>query len=106
VEHVPQVAPFPSKLFGGIFVGVASMIIAGGVTLSTLIMVAGRRLGARRKHTYCLVIAGIECLFIPFGTVLGIFTILTLVKPEAKLLFGLPAPVPDGVDRTKESAGS
>jgi len=26
----------------------------------------------------------------PFGTVLGIFTILTLIKPEARQLFGLP----------------
>ena len=36
-----------------------------------------------------MVIAGIECFIMPFGTVLGIFTILTLIKPETRQLFGL-----------------
>jgi hypothetical protein len=91
-------APFPAKLFGLIFTSVASVIIIAGMIVSTCIVVAGRRLSALRSHTYCMVIAGIECLFMPFGTVLGIFTILTLIKPEARDLFGLPpsddTPVP------------
>lgn len=106
VEQVQPVTPFPSKLFGGIFVGVASMIILGGVTLSSVIVTAGRRLAARRSHTFCLVVAGIECLFMPFGTVLGIFTILTLVKPEARQLFGLPDLGMEGSASAADSAGS
>jgi hypothetical protein len=85
-----SVAPFPAKLFGLIFTVIASVIILCGFTVSTLIVVAGKRLAALRSHTFCLVVAGIECLFMPFGTVLGIFTILTLFKPEARQLFGLP----------------
>jgi len=86
-----QVQPFPSKLFGAMFTVIASVIILAGLTLSTCIIMAGRRLSAHRSHMFCMVMAGIECLFMPFGTVLGIFTILTLVKPEARELFGLPS---------------
>ncbi len=94
-EPGPGAAPqmddvFPARLFGLMFTIVPAIMIAMGFVLSTLIVVAGRRLAAYRSHTYCLVVAGIECLFMPFGTVLGVFTILTLVKPEARRLFGLP----------------
>jgi len=34
-----------------------------------------------------MVIAGIECLFMPFGTVLGVFTLVVLVRPSVKELF-------------------
>jgi hypothetical protein len=36
-----------------------------------------------------LAIAGIECIFIPFGTVLGVFTIIVLMRPTVKELFGV-----------------
>ena len=90
---VPTLNPnaiFPARLFGTIFTVVALVIIIAGFTLSTLIVVAGRRLAQHRSHTFCLIIGGIECLFMPFGTVLGVFTIITLLKPEARQLFGLP----------------
>lgn len=81
---------FPARLMGTIFTSVASIIILGGLVVSTLIVIAGKRLATYRSHTFCLVVAGIECLFMPFGTVLGVFSILTLIKPEARQLFGLP----------------
>ena len=64
----------------------------------TFVVLAGRRLAALRSHTFCLVVAGIECFFMPFGTILGVFTILTLLKPEAKRLFGVEEPAPTSRD--------
>ena len=81
---------FPARLFGILFTVIPILIILAGFTVSTLIIVAGRRLARHRSHTFCLIIAGIECMFMPFGTVLGVFTILVLLKPEARQLFGLP----------------
>ena len=78
------------RFIGAMFTGVAAFIMLGGFALSTAIIVAGRRLAAYRSHTYCLVIAAIECLFMPLGTVLGVFTIIVLVRPEARDLFDLP----------------
>lgn len=81
---------FPMRLFGVFFTVIPVLIILAGFTISTLIIEAGRRLARHRSHTFCLVVAGIECMIMPFGTVLGVFTILVLLKPETQKLFGLP----------------
>lgn len=36
----------------------------------------------RRHRTFSLVVAGINCLWMPLGTVLGVFTILVLLRPS------------------------
>ena len=38
---------------------------------------------------YCMVIASLECLFMPFGTVLGIFTLILLNKDSVIEIFEL-----------------
>ncbi len=84
---------FGAKFVGTLFTVIGSVAILIGMSIAILIFVAGRKLAARRHHTFCLVIAAVECLFAPLGTVLGVFTILVLMKPEARELFGLP-PIP------------
>lgn len=59
------------------------LVVADGVGL----LVAGRSI-ARQKHwLFCMIMAGISCAFFPFGTALGMFTLVTLSKPEVKALF-------------------
>lgn len=41
----------------------------------------------RRSHSLCLVVAGISCLGVPYGTALGVFSFLTLARPSVKALF-------------------
>jgi hypothetical protein len=36
---------------------------------------------------FCLVMAGIQCIFMPFGTVLGVFTIIVLMRNSVKEAF-------------------
>jgi hypothetical protein len=74
-------------------IGIGIMIFAGlfilaGWTLAALIAFAGRSLQTRRRYTYCLVMGGVECIFMPFGTVLGVFTIIVLMRDTVKELFG------------------
>jgi hypothetical protein len=74
-------------------VGVGLMVVAGlfilaGWTLAVLIALAGRSLQTRKRYTYCLVVAGINCIFLPIGTVLGVFTIIVLTRDSVKSLFG------------------
>ncbi len=78
---------FPVRMMGGMFTGVAALIILIGEAFAVCIIIAGRRLVQYRSHTYCLVIAGLLCSVMPFGTALGVFTIIVLIKPEAKALF-------------------
>ena len=82
----------------GVFIMVfAGLFIVAGWTLAALIAYAGRNLQTRRRYTFCLVMAGVECIFMPFGTVLGVFTIIVLMRDSVKEMFGqtsapLPAP--------------
>jgi hypothetical protein len=41
----------------------------------------------RKWLAYCLVMGGVETIFMPFGTVLGVFTIILLTKKSIKNLF-------------------
>jgi hypothetical protein len=77
----------PPAFVGWIFIIVATVIIVLGLTVAGFILTAGCFLARRKHHTFCLVVAGAECLFMPFGTVLGIFTILVLNRDSVKQLF-------------------
>ena len=61
------------------------MLIGWGMCLSMAL--AGRFLARRQRYTYCLVIACVSCLFVPVGTVLGVFTIIVLNRPSVRALF-------------------
>jgi hypothetical protein len=82
----------PLALIGWFFVIFASVFITLGWTIAALILTTGRFLARHRHYQFCLVMAGVECLFMPFGTVLGVFTILVLVRESVKPLFGANLP--------------
>ena len=86
--HRSPGAPEPA-LFGWFFIAIAAFLIVLGLTFSALLAYAGRCLRQRRRHTFCLVMAAISCMFMPFGTVLGVFTLIVLSKPSARALFAI-----------------
>lgn len=79
----------PPPAFGLLFVMMALIFITGGWTLAICLIVSGKRLGRRTNYKFCFVIACISCLLTPHGTVLGVFTIIVLVRPTVKELFGV-----------------
>ena len=81
------------RLFGWFFIAMAGVIILTGLTFAGLIVAAGRNLSRRSNYMFCLVIAAIECAFAPFGTVLGVFTIIVLQRPSVKQLFAATVPL-------------
>ena len=63
-----------------------------GATLAVCIAVAGRYLSQRRRYLFCLVTACVMAgLSMPFGTILGVFTIIVLMRPSVTAAFGYPA---------------
>lgn len=82
-DHGEPAPPF----LGWILVAVGSVLVLLGWAYAALVFAAGRSLARRKHHTFCLVMGGVECLFMPFGTVLGIFTIITLTQEPTKQLF-------------------
>jgi hypothetical protein len=78
----------PPQAFGWVFVIMGSVFILLGWTLAILLLIAAGRLRKRRGWTFCFVVACISCLFMPMGTVLGVFTILVLSRETVKAAFG------------------
>ena len=61
--------------------------------MAICILIAGRSLALRKHYSFALVIACIECLFVPFGTILGVFTIVALSRESVRALFSATTPV-------------
>ena len=77
----------PPAFIGWIFVIIGGILIVLGWSMAICIIIAGRQLKRHRSRMYCMVIAGLECLFMPFGTVLGVFTLIALNKDSIRELF-------------------
>lgn len=77
----------PVYLFGGIFIFIGLVISAIALTVGILLFKSGRNLSNRRGYMFCFVMACISCVFMPFGTILGIFTIIVLMRDSVKALF-------------------
>jgi len=77
----------PASVVGGLFIGIALFAMAAIWTLAIFVFRSARRLEEQRGYTHCLVIAGLLCMFMPFGTVLGVFTLIVLMRPSVKELF-------------------
>ena len=48
---------------------------------------SARFLRGRRHRTFSLIVAGINCLGIPLGTILGVFTLIVLLRPSVRTLY-------------------
>ena len=86
--------PQAAAWFGWLFVVFAAVFITLGWTFAVLVFTAGRFLAQRRRYLFCLIMAGVECMFMPFGTVLGVFTIVVLLRDSVKQLFPGASPLP------------
>jgi hypothetical protein len=77
----------PPAFFGWFMVGIALLFILAGWAFAVVVFLAGRFIASRKHYTFCFVVACIECMFMPFGTVLGVFTIIVLMRQSVKNLF-------------------
>ena len=77
----------PPRFLGLFFVIMAAVFILVGITISTLILISGYKLSKLKSRMFCLVMGCVQCLFMPFGTVLGVFTIILLADDEVIQLF-------------------
>lgn len=86
-----------ARVVGWFFAGFALLFILAGLTLAGAMAYAGRNLARHTRYTACFVVAAVECVLMPYGTVLGVFTLIVLVRPSVKALFGAgegPGPAP------------
>ncbi len=75
--------PFPKDFFK---IFIVFYILIGGVIIvaGSLNLLAAMFLRQRKNRIFCLVVAGLNCLQVPFGTVLGVFTFIVLLRDSVR----------------------
>lgn len=76
---------------------VLAIVIGIVCAYTACLFLAGFWLRRLRNMLFIQIIAAFNCLGVPYGTVLGIFTFMVLQRPSAKQLFaggGMPPPIP------------
>jgi hypothetical protein len=75
------------EVFGWIFIAIGTFVVLLAGTLGICTILAGRKLAKRTGYRFAFVMACIECIGFPFGTILGVFTLIVLTKPTVKSMF-------------------
>lgn len=77
-------------MVGWLFMTIGLIFFVAGQAMAVCIILSGRYIAKRTRYTFVFVIAAVECLFMPFGTVLGVLTLIVLSRESVKKLFGQP----------------
>jgi hypothetical protein len=72
---------------GWTLIVIGSVLEVLGWIFAFCIILAGRYLARQVHYTFCIVMAALECIFMPFGTVLGVFTVVALASTAVKEMF-------------------
>lgn len=75
--------PPPQEIFGIFqwFYLVAAVVLLAYTVLN---VVSAMSIRARRRRILSLVVAGLNCMHMPLGTILGVFTILVLTRDSVR----------------------
>ncbi len=79
--------PSPPEFMGWMFVGIGLFAFAIGIAMAGLTIFCGRCIAQRKNLTFVYVLAGILCMNMPLGTLLGVLTFVVLSNDHTKSLF-------------------
>jgi len=80
--------PFPPEWFFGIFIWFYLFMGFLFATACVLNVLSGAFLLQRKHRTFSLVVAALDCLQVPLGTVLGAFTLTVLLRDPMRRIYG------------------
>ncbi|HET9314590.1 MAG TPA: hypothetical protein VFQ51_03335 [Vicinamibacteria bacterium] len=90
--HRQKDAP-PIALFAGLFIAAAVAWMVTSWAMAVCLFLSARYLKQRRRRMFCLVVGAVAAMMcMPFGTVLGVFTIIVLVRPSVMEAFDVSEP--------------
>jgi hypothetical protein len=81
-KQTPPPAEF-FAIFKWFYVIFAVWFVGSGI----LNLLSGLFIRSRKHRTFSLVVSGINCLHIPLGTVLGVFTMIVLIRESVRELY-------------------
>ncbi|MDB4947307.1 MAG: hypothetical protein JWP97_6841 [Labilithrix sp.] len=88
----PKHGAFPFAMFDyvkWVYPVFGAIILISGV----LNLISASAIKARKHRTFSLVVAGLNCLHMPLGTILGIFTIMVLMRDSVREIYQSQNPV-------------
>lgn len=91
----PEDGQQPPAFFGWMFFTVGLFFFVMGQATSISIVISGRFLKRRKNYLFTFILACLACIFVPFGTVLGIFTIIVLSRGSVREIYERKAKVAD-----------
>jgi hypothetical protein len=77
----------PPVEVGWVLIAIFSVAVLLTLVFIGCLIFAGRCLSRRRAHIFCVVMAALACMSMPFGTILGVFTLVVLFRPSVKEQF-------------------
>jgi hypothetical protein len=87
METLPTQRPAGFEQMWSMFAVVWVVIAVFSLAMGALNVATARALGRRDRRLLCQVTAGINCLSVPLGTLLGVFTLITLERPAVREAF-------------------
>ena len=81
----------PPVFIGLVFACVGLAIFLCMIAMAVAKFLVARYIKRRRSRIFCMVVAGISCLEIPYGTFLGVLTFVVLERASVARLFGSKA---------------
>jgi hypothetical protein len=85
------------RFAGFLFVVIGIAMFLFGASAAVMSYLAGRYLKLRTHRRFCLVVAGLSCVQIPWGTALGVLTFIVLNRASVRAMFDRrEAVAPDG----------
>jgi hypothetical protein len=82
----PGAVPPPQAL-GWFFSCFGGLMFLAGQAMAVCTILSGRFIARRTRYWFIFVMACLQCALFPFGTVLGVFTIVLLSRETVKSLF-------------------
>lgn len=86
IPHEGEANQIPNQ-FGWIFVALGVIAFLLGQIFSICIILSGRYMQQRKYYMYSFILACISCIFVPFGTALGVCTIIVLSRDSVKHMY-------------------
>ena len=77
----------PPEFLGWFFAVFGAVFFVAMIIAATLKFLVYRWLGERRHRVFCMVVAGLSCLEVPWGTALGVCTFLVLNRRTVEKTF-------------------
>ncbi len=86
-ENGHSTSALPSAILFGSFALLGLFLVLVSAVLVTLSYLTARSIKARRNLTLIYVVGGLNCLHMPLGLALSVFTFIVVTRPEVKCEF-------------------